>query len=527
MADQGTGTEGPSIAADGSTPEGEQAETAGDRPSEAPAEVAESLPRPEGADPLPRHPLLRHDGQGDALPPRDRAGAARAVTAHPVEDAVTAARRSPSLNPIHAAEGAGRVQSDASPTLAGPASTGDPVAAPRPVDPAAAGSGTMPGAVAAAEGAVQARFDTKTPLHGMDGSDTGPRGVPAPPPGPTSAQGRSTQAGREGGGAATPAALMTESGEDAGRAGSPGAASAESGKPPRPLAAAQQIGPGQPTGTRAAKDRPTPQQATAGTPMPGTHSARPVEAGAEAPRPAASQAGAAGETTPGTSAPERRGAEGRTARRQAPTTAEAALLMRSTAASPAVAQPSLAAAKAEGFRNAVLPEATALPDPAAEPLEAGLLRPETAGMPRVDIAQAPRPEARPLAQQLSAALPQPEGTPTEIALDPEELGRVRMSLVTTGDSLTLVMQAERPETADLMRRHAAELAAELRDLGFGQVDLSFGGSARDRPDRGDGPTPDSARPAGEAPEGRTAQHPAGATSPPPGRGAATGLDLRL
>ena len=32
MADQGTGADGPSLAADGSTPEGEQAETAGDRP---------------------------------------------------------------------------------------------------------------------------------------------------------------------------------------------------------------------------------------------------------------------------------------------------------------------------------------------------------------------------------------------------------------------------------------------------------------------------------------------------------------
>lgn len=79
--------------------------------------------------------------------------------------------------------------------------------------------------------------------------------------------------------------------------------------------------------------------------------------------------------------------------------------------------------------------------------------------------------------QLAAAVAnRPDAGSVEIALDPEELGRVQMTLKTRGDILTLTIFADRPETLDLMRRHIDELSADFRDMGFADVSFSFGGS---------------------------------------------------
>ena len=67
--------------------------------------------------------------------------------------------------------------------------------------------------------------------------------------------------------------------------------------------------------------------------------------------------------------------------------------------------------------------------------------------------------------------------PVEVKLRPEELGLVRMTLQQTETALVLQVSAERPDTLDLMRRHAEVLARELADAGFGSVDIDFG-SAR-------------------------------------------------
>jgi len=74
--------------------------------------------------------------------------------------------------------------------------------------------------------------------------------------------------------------------------------------------------------------------------------------------------------------------------------------------------------------------------------------------------------------------------PTDIALDPPELGRVRMSLAEVNGALTLAITAERPETAELMRRHIAVLAEEFARAGLDAptVDISQGGGDH-RPDR--------------------------------------------
>jgi hypothetical protein len=66
---------------------------------------------------------------------------------------------------------------------------------------------------------------------------------------------------------------------------------------------------------------------------------------------------------------------------------------------------------------------------------------------------------------------------TEIALAPEELGKVRLQVQTdvqNPDRLVVVMTFERAETLDLFRRHAADLTESLRAAGYGEARLDFG-----------------------------------------------------
>ena len=74
-----------------------------------------------------------------------------------------------------------------------------------------------------------------------------------------------------------------------------------------------------------------------------------------------------------------------------------------------------------------------------------------------------------VAQQIAAALNDRNaepGQPIELALDPPELGRVRMQLVELSGVMTLTIHAERPETAELMRRHMDLLSQEFAEAGI-------------------------------------------------------------
>lgn len=73
--------------------------------------------------------------------------------------------------------------------------------------------------------------------------------------------------------------------------------------------------------------------------------------------------------------------------------------------------------------------------------------------------------------------------PIEIALDPPELGSVRISILSSESSVSFVVHTDRPETADLMRRHVAMLQDALAERSGTQVNVSFsntgeGGDAR-------------------------------------------------
>lgn len=89
------------------------------------------------------------------------------------------------------------------------------------------------------------------------------------------------------------------------------------------------------------------------------------------------------------------------------------------------------------------------------------------------VASAPD-QHRSVAQQVVIAVTQSGGQITEITLNPEELGRVRMQMTQAVDGgLILHVQAERLDTIDLMRRNSDLLTQEFRALGYGTLTFSF------------------------------------------------------
>lgn len=127
-----------------------------------------------------------------------------------------------------------------------------------------------------------------------------------------------------------------------------------------------------------------------------------------------------------------------------------------------------------------------------------------------------------IAAQITAALVHDRAGVTELALAPEELGHVRLRLEpdpTNADRMVVMISVERPETLDLFRRHAGDLAEALRAAGYSGADIGFGQhGGNERPDQRHARTD-----AGPAPG------PEPGTPPPaPSRRAAgASLDLRL
>jgi len=75
--------------------------------------------------------------------------------------------------------------------------------------------------------------------------------------------------------------------------------------------------------------------------------------------------------------------------------------------------------------------------------------------------------------QVIDALVRNNGNSVDISLEPAELGRVRLSLHLSQETMTVHVLADRAETLDLMRKNSAVLHAELVDLGFQDVSFSF------------------------------------------------------
>lgn len=81
---------------------------------------------------------------------------------------------------------------------------------------------------------------------------------------------------------------------------------------------------------------------------------------------------------------------------------------------------------------------------------------------------------RAFADQITALATRNTDGTTEIQLSPAELGRVRMTLSPSENGMQVVILTERPETGDLIRRHAEQLLDAFKDAGMSGATLSFG-----------------------------------------------------
>lgn len=191
-----------------------------------------------------------------------------------------------------------------------------------------------------------------------------------------------------------------------------------------------------------------------------------------------------------------------------------------TAASPApsTADLPLAGSRASGAAALPVDDTIRHPLPQLEATAPDRLLPEPAqpGSPH----RTPLAAHRPVPEQIAQVVRQVAEGSVEIRLSPEELGRVRMTLLPREDGLAVTLTADRPETLDLMRRHGSELNRALTAAGYETVDLTFsGGGAR----RGGGePEPAAGDDPLVMPEGEMA-----ASGPARGGSGSAGLDLRL
>lgn len=140
--------------------------------------------------------------------------------------------------------------------------------------------------------------------------------------------------------------------------------------------------------------------------------------------------------------------------------------------------------------------------------------------PRLEGADLAR-QAPAVARQVAEAVQPAEAGGFDLALDPEELGLLRLKLTSGEGGSILMIQAERPETLDLIRRHVALLEQDLRALGHDNLTLQFSGGGGHG--TGGFGRPDGGPPPAEAP-------PEAATSAPKPKAAGVRLDhldLRL
>lgn len=146
----------------------------------------------------------------------------------------------------------------------------------------------------------------------------------------------------------------------------------------------------------------------------------------------------------------------------------------------------------------------------------------------VSGATAPATAMPSIAQQIAAALVDPRNDrsgPIDVALDPPELGRVRLSVTEVNGAIMLSITADRPETADLMRRHVALLMEEFARSGLDAPSVDISGGDRGTRDR-ETSTGDGANRGGPvSPDGHASlDAPAQRPTPRIGQG---DLDLRL
>lgn len=80
-----------------------------------------------------------------------------------------------------------------------------------------------------------------------------------------------------------------------------------------------------------------------------------------------------------------------------------------------------------------------------------------------------------LGPEIARIIQSKAGDEVEIQLAPHELGRLKIRVAVESEATRVMVQAERPETLDLMRRNGEVLMKELRAAGFSGGTLDFSG----------------------------------------------------
>lgn len=180
----------------------------------------------------------------------------------------------------------------------------------------------------------------------------------------------------------------------------------------------------------------------------------------------------------------------RTAReeRQAPTAQTTSAYSAAEVKSPTSAAASIQLATAQVTNPALMDPSTVQTE--AKPMEfAAAFTPEDvrpqaqAGVSLPTGTSGARENAAAVLRQMNDMLPRLSEGSIDIRLSPEELGKVRMQLVPSDQGMTVHIQADRPETLDLLRRHVDQLAKDLSDAGFESTGFTFaGGQSQDDSD---------------------------------------------
>lgn len=124
-------------------------------------------------------------------------------------------------------------------------------------------------------------------------------------------------------------------------------------------------------------------------------------------------------------------------------------------------------------------------------------------------------------QHIRALISANKPSSIELTLTPEDLGKLRLVFTPEGDKLRIIIQAERPETLDLLRRNTESFSADLRQSGYASASFSFA-SWGDSPSSRSNPKQDNADEFVDSAEEAQAKPTPRATSIKP-----NGLDLRV
>jgi flagellar hook-length control protein FliK len=78
----------------------------------------------------------------------------------------------------------------------------------------------------------------------------------------------------------------------------------------------------------------------------------------------------------------------------------------------------------------------------------------------------------------------------ELRLQPEELGRIRMTMLQTENGMMVQVAAEKPETLELFRRNIEQLEIDMKREGFSNLSFDFGQTQQNDHDGPDHTEPD-------------------------------------